>query len=120
MVSSKGNTKLEIFGFWFANSWENLKVGFWSSDNRIKCNMRSCIRQATFISWDRITAHTFAMHEVSQESDWESIGFRKFAVEASVYNNDFTINNVTIFYYDEPNIIDDLMNSDVPMNSTDK
>ena len=33
----------------------------------------------------------------------------RFPVEASVYNNDFTNNNISIFYYDEPNVVVDLM-----------
>lgn len=120
MVSSKGGTKLDIYGFGFADSGENLKVEFGSSDNRLRCDMKNCIVGAEYVNNKLIRAVTYPQRSVVEMIDGENIGFRKFAVEASVYNNDFTINNVTIFYYDEPEIIEDIYSTDVPMNSTDK
>lgn len=118
MVSSKGGTKLDIYGFGFANSGENLKAQFGDPLNRLRCEGHSCIVQAEYVSSELIRAVTYPQRDVSEALNGESIGFKKFAVEASVYNNDFTVNNVTIFYYDEPEIINDIYS--FPMNATDR
>jgi len=114
MVTSKGGTRLNIFGFGYANSGDNLKVLFGSSDNRLRCDLRSCIVPADYISEDHIQAVTYPQSQVNEQNTGENIGFRKFAVEAAVYNQDFTNNNVTIFYYDEPEIIEDIYTSNYP------
>lgn len=120
MVSSKGGTKLDIFGFGFANSGDNLKAKFGSSDNRLRCDLRNCAVAAEYVSESQIKAVTYPMEMVSSEISGENIGFRRFAVEAAVYNNDFTRNNITIFYYDEPEIIEDIYSTTVPMSAEDR
>ena len=120
MVSSKGNTIINIYGFGFADSGDNLKAQFGSSDNRLKCKDSSCIVKAKYISDENIQAVTYPMKDVYQAETGNNIEFSKFAVEASVYNNDFTQNGVSIFYFDEPDIIEDIFTTDVPMNATDK
>lgn len=120
MVSSRGGTKIKVYGYGFANSGENLKVQFGSSEERLRCGMKGCIVNAEFISEDLIEATTFPQNEVSYLKSGDNIGFNKFSVEASVYNNDFTTNNITIFYFDEPEIIQDIFTSTLPLNSTEK
>lgn len=120
MVSTKGNTLIDIHGFGFANSGEFLKAQFGSADNRLRCDIGNCIVQAEFVSDTLIRAKTFPQNLVNEAESGSNIGFKKFAVEASVYNNDFTNNNVPIFYYDEPEIIQDIFTYNLPINSTDK
>jgi hypothetical protein len=108
MISSKGNTKIKIYGYGFANSGDNLKVKFGSKEKPIKCNYKSCIVMAEFVSENLIMAETFPREEVYSEIAQDIFGYDRFPVEVSVYNDDYTNNNLTIFYYDEPDIINDL------------
>ena len=34
--------------------------------------------------------------------------YKKFPVEVAIYNNDFTNNKVSVFYYEDPKIISDI------------
>ena len=54
MVSSKGGTRLNIYGFGFANSGENLKVKYGSSDDVLRCELRSCVVHADFVNEEEI------------------------------------------------------------------
>jgi hypothetical protein len=120
MISSKGRTKLNIHGYGFADSGENLKVKFGSSNRPIKCDMKVCIKPATYINENLIQVETYPRNEVLDEMTNQMFGYERFPVEVSVYQDDFTNNNVTIFYFDEPEIITDLYsnnNIDLDPNS---
>lgn len=119
MISSKGGTKLKIFGYGFADSGENLKVRFGNhKGSPLKCNFKSCIRKAKYISENEIEVETFPRNEVLYDISGQMIGYERFPVEVSVYNDDFTNTNVTIFYFDEPEIIQDLYDAKIKMNSS--
>jgi hypothetical protein len=108
MISSKGNTQIRITGFGFADTGDNLKVRFGSNDGPLKCDLKNCIIKGTYIDQNTIDAVTFPRRLVKFETTDKNVGYERFAVEVSIYNDDFTNNNITIFYYDEPLIINDL------------
>jgi hypothetical protein len=116
MISSKGNTKIRINGYGFANTENNLKVRFGSSDNPLKCDLKECVIQGTYVDQNNIDAITFPKRIMTEEKTEKNVGFQRFPVEVSIYNGDFTNNNITIFYYDEPLIISDLSISDLDPN----
>lgn len=121
MVSSRGGTKLDISGFGFANSGEeNLKVLFGSDDIKLRCDLRNCMVTAQYVSELRVQATTYPMDKINDLVSGENIGFGSFPVEVAVHNNDFTNNNVTIFYFDEPEIITDIYSNTLPMELEDK
>ena len=111
MVSSKGGTNLTIHGFGFADSGNELKALFGSStddNNTLYCNGDSCIVDAKYIDSNTISALTKPRNNMMYKNG-KPLDNERFPVEASVYNNDFTNNNISIFYYDEPNVVVDLM-----------
>lgn len=116
MVSSQGRTKIRIYGYGFADSGSNLKVKFGSSENPIKCDFKNCIANAVYISDNLIEAETFPREVVVKLLTSENIGYDRFNVEVSVYMDDFTKNNITIFYYDQPEIIIDIYASTINMD----
>jgi len=105
MVTSKGGTPLTITGFGFANSGENLKVKFGTVDRPLECDLANCVKVGNYSKDTVVTVTSFPRDIVSYAASGRSVKFDKFAVEVSVYNDDFTKNNITIFYYDEPKIV---------------
>jgi len=116
MISSKGKTKIKIHGYGFAESGENLKVKFGSVGRSIKCDEKPCIVSGEYVTENLILAETFPRKEVYLDKTEQVFGYERFPVEVSVYNDDFTNNNLTIFYYDEPDIINDLYGPGVNMD----
>ena len=112
MVSSKGNTTIKIYGYGFADSGKNLKILFGSESNEIgsklTCDYKACTTQGEYVDSHLVKAVTYPRREVTVDRTGEILGHERFPVEVSVYNDDFTNNNVTIFYYDEPEIINNL------------
>lgn len=107
MVSTVGGTRVKINGLGFANSGDNLKVRFGSEERPLGCyynnEYQACIKKGIYIRDNLIEINTDPQEIVSYESG-KQIKFDKFAVEVSVYNDDFTSNNMTIFYYKEPDL----------------
>jgi hypothetical protein len=120
MVSSKGGTKIKIKGYGFAPTGENLKVKFGSRNNDIKCNAKTCIKNVDFINENLIEVETYPRSEIFYEKTGLNMGYERFPVEVSVYNDDFTNNNVTIFYYDEPSIINNVYDPSVKLDAKTK
>ena len=118
MVSSKGNTTVSIYGYGFADSGKNLKVLFGSENNeegnKLTCDYKSCVTQGEYVDSHVVKVKTFPRKEIVVDKTGEVLGYDRFPVEVSVYNDDFTKNNVTIFYFDEPEIINDLYDSSIP------
>ena len=127
MVSSKGNTTVNIYGYGFADSGKNLKVLYGSEDDetgdKLTCDYKDCVTQGEYVDSHLVKARTRPRKEITVDKTGEVLGYQRFPVEVSVYNDDFTNNNVTIFYYDEPIIINDLKNavvSNETFNATEK
>ena len=111
MVSSKGGTNLTIHGFGFADSGDELKALFGSSSDEnqtLYCDGERCIEDAKYIDSNTITTITKPKNIITY-NDGTPLDNERFPVEASVYNDDFTNNHITIFYYEEPNVVTDLM-----------
>ncbi len=109
MISSKGGTKVSLEGFGFANSGENLKVKFGTEDRPLDCDQRGdCVRRGMYKKDTLVEVISFPRDVVNYQSSGRNVKFDKFAVELSVYNNDYTKNNITIFYFDEPKLSSDL------------
>ncbi|MCP3686031.1 MAG: hypothetical protein GY861_25580 [bacterium] len=106
MVSTRGGTTVKIHGLGFANSGPNLKVRFGGEkpSEKLECNYGECNKKAKYIQDTDLEVKTFPQEIVNYLSSGKSVKFNKFAVEVSVYNDDFTNNNMTIFYYKEPEL----------------
>jgi hypothetical protein len=119
MIPSKGNSKLIIKGYGFADSKENLKVKFGDKDikcsetpNNINIDSQDCIKNARFINENTIEVQTFPRSKMYKISSKKNIEYERFPIEVSVFNDDFTQNNSTVFFMDEPKIISDFNDPD--------
>jgi hypothetical protein len=112
MISSKGNTLIDIYGIGFANTTNDLKAQFGSSQkgNEIKltCANGPCIQPAEYVDSTHLRTKSMPRNRIKVEATGEPLQGQKFPVEISVFNNDFSNNNIKIFYFDEPEIIQDL------------
>lgn len=103
MVSKKGNTTILIYGYGFVNTTGYyLQARFGYASKRLICNGEVCDAMATYIDKNHISAQTYAYKDIFYEEGRQPIGDAEFPVEASVFGDAFTENNVTIFYFKEP------------------
>lgn len=104
LISRLGGTPLVLSGFGFVNAGEGeTKVKFSSKGKgELNCGTTPCINQATYI--DKNTIHTKSLPQgnLLYTNTSTSIGQNGFTVEASVYNNQFTKNNIEVFYIFDP------------------
>jgi len=117
LISTKGTTKVRLYGFGFVNSTgTDLKTKFGTVyRGDLSCSGNSCTMMATYIDKSTIETPTFSQKEVYHKDNGDNIKLDGMTVEASVYGNMFTENNIEIWYYDEPNYID-LSSSGSPAN----
>ena len=110
MLSDKGNTKITITGYGFANTGKNMKVLFGDSEQEtIKCEGGKCISQAEYVDSTILETVSKPRKNLIDKSTGESIKhYKKFPVEVAIYNDDFTNNKVSVFYYEDPTIINDI------------
>ena len=119
MVSSSGNTTIYIAGYGFADTGDNLKVKFGSPGRPLKCDMGSCIVKAQYVNENLIIAKSFSKDLITYLDSGKSIQNDRIAIEVSLYNDDFTSTNMTFFYFDDIEIIPDVLGSN-KLNLTTK
>jgi len=60
------------------------------------------VKDATYIDKNTLETATFPQSVVTYRETNENILWDPINIDASVYGNDFTDNNVEIYYYQEP------------------
>ena len=110
MLSEKGNTEVTITGYGFANTGSNMKVMFGDSDKEsLKCGGGKCLSKAEYIDSTTIETISKPRKDITDKVTGQPIDFyKKFPVEVAIYNDDFTNNKVSIFYYEDPKIVNDV------------
>ncbi|MCQ2816881.1 MAG: IPT/TIG domain-containing protein [archaeon] len=110
IISTKGGTDLDIYGYGFADTSE-LKALFGSSEEGgfgINCSGRKCTQSVEFIDSQHLRVKSRPRSGMKINATDEDLQNEKFPVEVSVYGDDFTNNGVSISYFDEPDLISDL------------
>jgi hypothetical protein len=103
IVSRRGNTTITIHGHGFVNTTGTyLKVRYGYPHKRLTCKGGPCIVNGTYIDKNTIKAQTVPYDEVVYERLGKAVGKDDFAVEVSVYGDDFTDNNASISYFADP------------------
>ena len=92
---------MRIKGFGFVNSGET-KALYNTSDSILQCNGQDCIKDATFIDKNTLETTTFPQGAMNYKDTGDNILWDPITIDASVYENDFTENNVELYYYEEP------------------
>ncbi len=103
MVSRRGNTTIRIHGYGFVNTTgSSLKVRYGYLHKPLLCRNGPCVVMGKYIDKNTIEAQTFPYKDVVYSNTGLPLNRDEFAVEVSVYGDDFTRNNATIFYFEEP------------------
>lgn len=102
LISVEGTTMVRIKGFGFVNSGE-AKSLFSSpiKNNPISCSGKSCIKDAKYIDKNTLETPTYPQGVVNYRDD-SNILWDPMYIDAAVYENDFTENNLDIYYYEDP------------------
>lgn len=102
LISIEGTTKVRIKGFGFVDSHES-KSKISNRTDPIQCNSPTdCIKEAVFIDKNTLETDTFPQRDVNYRGSGNNIAWDPMYIDASVYGNGFTENNVELFYYEEP------------------
>ena len=108
MLRDKGNTELKISGYGFANTGDSMKVLFGDSDKEtLNCDSGKCLSSSVeYIDSTNLIAVSLPRENVIDKTTGQTIAhYKKFPVEVAIYNDDFTNNKVSVFYYEDPQII---------------
>ena len=111
MLRDSGNTELQITGYGFANTEQSMKVMFGDSDaENLKCNNGKCLSSnVNYVDSTNLKAVSIPREEIMDKSTGKPIAYyKKIPVEVAIYNDDFTNNKVSVFYYKDPQIISDI------------
>ena len=101
-VPVEGHTIVRLIGYGFADTGEcKVKLLDPLTGNSLICNSGPCIIPATYISQSEIQFTAPAQAVVSDEN-LNNIGFRRFVVEVSVYEDSYTNNGMEIQYFQQP------------------
>jgi len=99
LVSKRGGTKLTVKGFGFVDSGSSEILSKFGSkeEGALTCNGQPCVSKGTFV--DKNTMTTEALPQtVVKYSDGTNIGEDPMTVEMSVYENNFTENDIEVHY----------------------
>jgi len=76
----------------------------------VVCGNDDCVKSATFIDKNTLRTQTFARDDIKCADDSEIINWDPIYIDATVQGNEFTENEVELFYYADPIISDPLIN----------
>ena len=111
MLRDTGNTELKITGYGFANTEKSMKVMFGDSDKEtLKCGEGKCLSNSVeYIDSTNLNAVSLPRENIMDQTTGKPINYyKKFPVEVAIYNDDFTNNKVSVFYYEDPQIIQNI------------
>ena len=110
MLSDKGNTEMKITGYGFANTGKSMKILFGDSEEEtLKCGQKQCLSEAEYVDSTIFNTVSKPRNDVIDTETGHPIEhYKKFPVEVAIYNDDFTNNKVSVFYYEDPTIISDI------------
>jgi len=101
LISVEGTTIVRIIGFGFVDSGES-KSKIDGPNQELICNGQPCVKEAKFIDKQTLETHTFPQATVLYKDSNDNIMWDAMNIDAAVYENDFTENNIDIYYYEEP------------------
>ena len=110
MLSDKGNTQVKVTGYGFADTGKNIKVMFGDSDKEtLRCGGGKCLSPGEYVDSTVLNTVSKPRKDIIDKATGQAIDhYKKFPVEVAIYNDDFTNNKVSVFYYEDPKIINDV------------
>jgi hypothetical protein len=103
LLATNGSTVVDVKGIGFVNTGE-AKAKFSNRTDTIECTGEDCVKTATFVDKTTLRTHTFPRDEIKYSDDAQIINWDPVYIDATVQGNEFTENEVELFYYADPTI----------------
>lgn len=103
LLAVDGSTLIQIKGLGFVDSGQ-CKAEYDNRTSSLTCGGANCARSATFIDKNTLNTTTFPQSEVRYSSGG-NVGWDPMYIDALVWGDQFTQNQVEVFYYEDPSLI---------------
>jgi len=104
LIATDGSTLVDIKGIGFVNSGES-KAIFSNRTHPLACGAAppgQCVKTATYKDKHVLTTPTFPQPDVKYLDDDKSVKWDPVYVDATVLGDEYTENEVELFYYEDP------------------
>jgi len=100
-----GDTDINVHGYGFANTKDELKCRFGSEKNPLVCGEDGdCIFPAEYVDDTLVKCKSPPADSVTYKDSGEPIGKGPVDVEIAVHDDEFTNNGIQFEYYNEPKL----------------
>lgn len=104
LIAVDGSTMVNIIGIGFVDSGES-KALFNNRSFPIVCTDGKCVKPATFVDKKTLRTATFPQAQVKYSGSGENVAWDPMYIDATVIGDEFTENQVEVFYYQEPQVV---------------
>jgi len=106
LIATDGSTQVSVKGLGFVNSGE-AKATFSNRTHPLACGAAgaatsNCVKTATFKDKHTLITPTFPQSDCKYQDNDISVRWDPIYVDATVIGDEFTENNVELFYYEDP------------------
>lgn len=106
LIATDGSTIVDVIGIGFVDSGES-KALFNNRSFPIVCGegKGQCSKPATFVDKKTLRTATFPQSTVKYSGSGESVAWDPMYIDATVIGDEFTENQVDVYYYEEPQVL---------------
>jgi len=97
LISVEGTTKVLLKGFGFVNSSQTKSL-FWNPQNEFTCGGKPCEKNSEYLGPTQMRTTTYPQAAVNYNNG-KNILWDPMNLDAAVYEDEFTDNNVQVWYY---------------------
>jgi hypothetical protein len=101
-LSVDGSTHIQVKGLGFVDSGQ-CKVTFDNRTTALTCDGGICEKKAVFIDKNTLNTTSFPQGEV-RYGHGSSVGWDPMYIDALVWGDQYTANQVEVYYYEEPQL----------------
>jgi hypothetical protein len=101
LLATDGSTKVQIKGIGFVDSGQ-CKAEYNNRTHDLYCSGNYCVKSAIFIDKNTLNTTSFPQSEVNYYSSGGNVLWDPIYIDALVWGDQFTKNQVEVFYYEEP------------------
>lgn len=102
LLATDGSTNVQVKGLGFVDSGQ-CKAGYDNRTNALTCGGSVCGKPAVFVDKNTLNTTSFPQSEVKYSSGG-SVNWDPMYIDALVMGDQFTQNQVEVFYYEDPSL----------------
>lgn len=103
LIAADGSTQMQVKGLGFVDSGQ-CKVSYNNRSSHITCSGGDCVKSATFVDKNTLNTTAFPQAEMRYSSGGP-VNWDPMYIDALVWGDQFTQNQVEVFYYEDPTLI---------------